>query len=155
LTLVLALLLGVVAGLRSMTPPAALAWGAWLGRLDLASGPLDFLATRLAAYAFTVLALGELVADKLPFTPNRTALGPFIGRILTGGFSGAGLTAGSGQSLISGALLGAVGAIIGTFGGLRARTRLVRTLGARDWVVALAEDAIAIAVAVLIVIAAR
>jgi len=153
--LALAALLGIAAGLRSMTPLAAVAWAAWLGRLDLASTPLDFLATRAAAYGFTLLALGELAADKLPLTPNRTALGPFLGRILTGGVSGAALAAGSGHSLALGGFLGSVGAVVGTLGGFRARTRLVKALGARDWIVALAEDAVTVAAAALIVLAAR
>lgn len=153
--ILLALLLGLVAGLRSMTPPAAVAWAAWLGRLDLASTPLGFLATRPAAYAFGLLALGELIADKLPFTPNRTAPGPFGGRILTGGLSGAAFTAGQGQPLATGALLGAAGAMAGTLLGFRARTGLVKALGVRDWVVALGEDGVAVATALLIAFAAH
>jgi uncharacterized membrane protein len=155
MTLVLALLLGPIAGLRSMTPPAAVAWAAWLDRLDLGTTPLAFLATRTASYVFAGLALAELVADKLPFTPNRTAVGPFLGRILTGGLSGAGLTAGTGHSLALGALFGADGAIAGTFGGHRARTGLVKAVGVRDRAVGLAEDAVAIGGAALIVLVAR
>ena len=155
MTLALAFLLGIVAGLRSMTPPATVAWGAWLGRLELEATPLDFLATRAAAYALTALALGELAADKLPFTPNRTALGPCAGRILTGGFSGAALAAGAGHSLTIGALAGAAGAVVGTFGGFRARTGLVKALGVSDWVVAITEDAVAVGAAALVVLAAR
>ncbi len=150
----LAVLLGVTAGLRSMTPVAAVAWAAWLGRIDLASTSLAFLATRAAAYALALLAVGELVADKLPFTPNRTALGPFLGRMMTGGVSGAALAAGSGHSPALGGFLGSVGAVVGTLGGFKARTRLVPALGARDWIVAVAEDAVTIAAAVLIVLAA-
>jgi len=153
--LALSVLLGVTAGLRSMTPMACVAWAAWLGQLDLASTSLAFLATRAAAYALTVLALVELVADKLPFTPNRTTIGPFLGRLLTGGVSGAALTAGSGESLALGGFLGSVGAVVGTLGGFRARTRLVKALGARDWIVALAEDAVTVAAAALIVLAHR
>jgi uncharacterized membrane protein len=97
------------------------------------------------------LALAELLADKLPFTPSRTRPGPFIGRILTGGLAGAALAVGAGQSLPAGAVAGALGAVAGTLGGYRARTGLVRTLAVPDYIVAVAEDVVAVGVALLIV----
>ena len=96
---ILAFLIGVVAGLRSMTAPALVAWGARLGRLRLESTALAFLGSGVAAWLLTALALGELVADKLPRTPSRTTPGPFGARILTGALSGAALTVGTGGSL--------------------------------------------------------
>ena len=98
--------------------------------------------------------VAELVADKLPRTPNRTALGPFVARILTGGLAGAALTAGVGRSLLVGAILGALGGIAGTFGGYRARTGLVRALKVPDYVVAVTEDIVAVGGAILIMQAA-
>jgi uncharacterized membrane protein len=152
--LILAFALGVIAGLRSMTPPAVVAWGSRLGWLQLEGTPLAFMGSAAAAYLLTVLMLAELVADKLPFTPSRTRPGSFIGRILTGGLAGAALSGGIGESLVAGAVLGALGGVAGTLGGYRARTGLVRALGTPDYVVALAEDAVAVGGAVLIVAAA-
>jgi len=152
---ILAFLIGVVAGLRSMTAPALVAWGARLGRLRLESTALAFLGSDVAAWLLTALALGELVADKLPRTPSRTRPGPFGARILTGALSGAALTVGTGGSLAPGAVLGALGAVAGTLGGYTARTRLVPALGVPDTVVALAEDAVAVGGAVLILAAAQ
>jgi uncharacterized membrane protein len=152
--LLLAFALGILAGLRSMTPMAIVAWAARLGRLDLDPTPLAFLGSAAAAWFFAAAALGELVADKLPFTPNRTALGPFVGRLLTGALSGGALAAGAGGSLAGGAVAGAVGAVAGTFGGYRARTGLVQALGTPDWVVAVMEDVIAVGGAILLVAAA-
>ena len=152
---ILAFLIGVVAGLRSMTAPALVAWGARLGRLRLESTALAFLGSGVAAWLLTALALGELVADKLPRTPSRTRPGPFGARILTGALSGAALTVGTGGSLAPGAVLGALGAVAGTLGGYTARTRLVPALGVPDTVVALAEDAVAVGGAVLILAAAQ
>ncbi len=37
---VLALLIGVIAGLRALTAPAAVSWAAWLGWLPLQGTPL-------------------------------------------------------------------------------------------------------------------
>src|SRR4051794_23972950 len=114
--LLLAFALGVLAGLRSMTPLAVVAWASRLGRLDLDPTPLAFLGSGVAAWFFAAAALGELVADKLPFTPNRTALGPFVARLLTGALSGGAVAAGAGGSLVEGAVAGAVGAGAATVG---------------------------------------
>jgi uncharacterized membrane protein len=93
----------------------------------------------------TVLAVSELVADKLPKTPSRTAPLGLIARIVTGGITGACVAASGGQAAILGAVLGAVGGIVGCFGGYQARTRLVKALGKPDIYVALLEDLVAIA----------
>jgi uncharacterized membrane protein len=151
LILVLAFGLGVVAGLRSMTAPAIVSWAARLGWLHLEGTPLAFLTVSWVPYVLTALMLGELVADKLPRTPSRTQPGPFIGRILTGGLSGAGLATGAGLSLLAGIVAGALGAVAGTLGGYRARTGLVRALGCPDYVVALVEDVVAVGGALLMV----
>lgn len=154
MTLLLALALGFVAGLRSMTPPAAVAWAAHFGWLRLDGTPLAFLDSTPARYILLAAMLAELVADKLPFTPSRTRTGPFIGRVLSGGLAGAALALGTGHALWLGAAAGALGAVAGTLAGYRARTGLVRTLGTPDYVVALAEDLAAVGGALLIVSAA-
>lgn len=150
---VLAFLMGAIAGLRSMTAPAVVAWGARLGRLQLEGAALAFLGSAVAAWLLAAAALGELVADKLPTTPSRTRPGPFAGRILTGALSGAALSAGNGGTLTAGAAAGALGAVAGTVGGYAARTRLVPALGVPDYVVAVAEDVVAVGGALLIVAA--
>jgi uncharacterized membrane protein len=150
-TFVLAFLLGIVAGLRSMTPPAVVAWAAHIGWLGLDGTPLAFLESPLARYILLAAMLGELVADKLPFTPSRTRAGPFTARIVTGAFAGAALAMGVGGSAALGVAAGAVGAVVGTLGGYRARTGLVRALGVPDFTVALAEDLVAVGIALLVV----
>ena len=149
--LALAFILGMVAGLRSMTPPAAVAWATHLGWLDLDDTPLAFFASAPARYIFLAAMLAELVGDKLPFTPARTGVGPFIARIVSGGVAGAALGAAGGSSLVAGVVAGALGAVAGTLGGYRARTGLVRSLGVPDLPVAVAEDAVAIGTALLVV----
>jgi uncharacterized membrane protein len=147
----LAFALGFVAGLRSMTPPAAVAWATHFGWLDLGGTPLAFFGSTVARYVLLAAMLGELVADKLPFTPSRTKPGSFGFRVLSGGITGAALTAGLGGSLVPGAVAGALGAVAGTLGGHRARTGLVRRLGVPDYVIAVAEDLVAVGGALLIV----
>jgi uncharacterized membrane protein len=149
LTLMFAI--GVIAGLRSMTPPAAVSWAVHLGWLNLGASRLANMGSTLAATVLTALAVAELVADKLPFTPNRTAPGPLIGRIITGGVCAGALGIAGGGSLGLGIAIGAAGAVVGTFGGYQVRRQLVKGAGLPDIVVALGEDIVAIGGALLIV----
>lgn len=142
--LIFAFLIGVFAGLRALTAPAVTAWAAHLGWLKLQS-PLAWLGSLPAAIVFTVLALAELVSDKLPKTPSRTAPPGLIARIVTGGLCGAAIClAGTQQGWLVGAIVGVVGAIVGCFGGYQLRKRLVKALGTPDYVVAVIEDLVAI-----------
>ena len=149
----LALLIGVVAGLRAFTAPAAVSWAAYLGWLRLDDTWLAFLGYAWTPWILTLLALVELVTDQRPSTPSRTVPMQFGARIVMGAVAGAAVTA-AGRSLISGGVAGIVGAVIGTLGGGTARTRLAAAFG-RDLPAALVEDAVAIIAAVLIVITAR
>lgn len=146
----LAFLIGFVAGLRSLTAPAAVSWAAHLGWLDLEGSPLSFMGSTLAVIGFSVAAVAEFAADLHPATPSRTTTGPLLARIVLGGLSGAALTAASGQSLLAGALLGGTGGLIGAFVGYHARTRLTAALG-KAKLIAVMEDLIAIVLAVAIV----
>jgi len=149
--LLLAFLVGVIAGLRTMTAPAVVAWAANRHWLNLLSSPLAFMGSTAAVAVFTVLALGELVVDKLPSTPNRTRLLGLIGRSVFGGLSGAAVAAAGAQSIAPGAVLGVAGAIVGAFAGYEVRKRLVRALKIPDFVIALLEDAVAIGGGLLVV----
>jgi uncharacterized membrane protein len=151
IVLLLAFAIGIVTGLRSMTAPAAVAWAARLGWLHLQGTPLSFMGSTAAVAIFTLLALGELVADQLPSTPARTAPLGLGARIVCGALTGAAVAVAGGQSLALGALLGAAGGVLGAFAGYQARTRLVKLLNVRDLVVALAEDSVAIAAGLFIV----
>jgi len=147
----LALLIGVVAGLRTMTAPAAVSIAAWLGWISLAGTPLSFLASAWAAAILGLLAAGELVADQLPSTPSRKVPLQFGGRLLTGALSGAALGAAGGM-LVPGLVAGVLGAVLGTYGGAALRAGLARSFGS-DPPAALIEDAIAIGGALAIVAA--
>lgn len=148
----LALLIGLVAGLRAMTAPAAVAWGAHLGWLALAGLPLAWLGGWVAVGVFTLLAGLELLADQHPKTPSRKVPHQFGTRILAGAFSGAALMMSSGHWL-RGAVIGAVGAVVGTLGGAAARARLAAKVG-KDLPAALIEDAVAVIAGLAIVAAA-
>jgi len=145
---VLAFLIGVVAGLRALTPLAAVSWAARLGWLHLENTWLAFLGFAATPYIVSVLAIGELINDKLPKTPSRKSPPGFIARIVTGALCGGAV--GASQSMIVGLTAGALGAVAGTSGGYEFRSRLVRAIGGKDLPIALLEDAIAIVAAFLI-----
>ncbi len=149
--LFLCFLIGCVTGLRSLTAPAAVCWGAHLGWLHFAGTRLAFLQHRTTLIIFTLLALVELIADKLPNTPARTAPLGLIARVLVGGFCGAALSLSAGGGVVVAAIVGVLGALAGTFGGYNIRHALVAKAHLPDIAVALAEDAVAIAGGLLIV----
>jgi uncharacterized membrane protein len=149
----LALLIGIVAGLRAMAPPALVAWAAHLGWLDLSGSWLGFLANAWVRWILTLLAVVELVTDQLPSTPSRTVPIQFGARIATGALSGAAIGA-AGGAMVGGLLAGIVGAVIGTLGGRAFRARLASAFGS-DRPAAFIEDAVAIGGALLIGVALR
>jgi uncharacterized membrane protein len=147
----LALLIGVIAGLRAMTAPAAIAFAAHFGLLNLSGTWLAFLGYRWTPWILLALAIGEWVTDQLPTTPSRKVPVQFGTRILMGAMTGGAVGVAAG-SLWIGAIVGVIGAIIGTLGGAAARGRMAAAFG-KDRPAALIEDAVAIAAAVLIVLA--
>jgi uncharacterized membrane protein len=149
----LALLIGIIAGLRAMSAPAAVAWAAHLGWLNLEGSWLAFLGNVWTRWILTLLALVELVTDQLPSTPSRTVPVQFGTRILTGALSGAAVGT-AGGSWVGGLVAGGVGAVIGTLGGRAVRARLAAAFGS-DRPAAFIEDAVAIGGALLIGVALR
>jgi uncharacterized membrane protein len=149
--LILAFAIGFVAGLRSMTALAVVAWGAHLEWLNLDGTPLSLMASSGAVNLLTVLALAEFVADVMPKTPPRTGPVGLITRIITGGLSGAGLSLGNGGGIGAGIIFGIIGAVSGAYIGYYARRGLVNGLKVKDFLIAIPEDIVAIALGCLIV----
>jgi uncharacterized membrane protein len=150
LVLVLALLIGVVAGLRAFTAPAVLAWAAMLGWINLSGTWASWLGHWVTVLILTVVAVAELVSDKVPTLPSRTSAPQFLVRLAAGAFSGAVL--GTAWGYRWGSLgAGLIGAVVGTLGGFAARTWLVAVSGGRDRPVALGEDLFAAAAGVAVV----
>jgi uncharacterized membrane protein len=151
MVLLLCFLLGVVTGLRSLTTPAAVGWAARLGRLHFAGTRLAFIDRPTTQIAFTLLALAELIADKLPKAPARTDPPGLIARVVFGGLCGYALATSAGGNLLLAAIVGIIGALVGTFLGYNIRRALVSRTHLPDFGVALTEDLIAIGGSLLIV----
>jgi uncharacterized membrane protein len=145
----LALLIGVLAGLRAAVAPAVVSWAAHLGWLPLATTWAAFMGHWIAVAILSLAAIAELIADQLPNTPSRKVPQQFGARVISGAFCGA-IIGTVGGVLVGGLIAGAIGAVIGTLAGYEARTRLVE-YGSKDLSIALLEDAIAIVGGFLVV----
>jgi uncharacterized membrane protein len=152
-TYLLALAIGLIAGLRAMTAPAAISWAAYLGWLDLGGTWLAFLGHAWVRWIVTLFALAELVTDQLPSTPSRTVPVQFGARIATGSFSGAAIGV-SGGMMVGGLLAGLAGSVFGTLGGRAFRARLASGFGS-DRPAAFIEDGVALGGALLMWLALR
>jgi uncharacterized membrane protein len=141
-------LLGLTTGLRSMTPIAVMCWFAYLGYLPVQGTWAAWTAWLWVAIAWTVLALAELVADKMPWIPARISKGPLLWRLVLGGLAGAiAATAMAGPG-IEGVLLALIGTLLGAFGGYMVRRDVVEKSGIKDWQYAVGEDLFTILAAV-------
>ena len=125
---------GGVAGLRSMTAPAIVSQFTTSGLLH----------NRTFAAISPVLAIGEAIADKLPFMPNRTLPGSVVFRAISGGFSGAAITSGHRRPVVWGIVIGAAAAIGATYAAFYLRRSAAKNLHVPDALVAFAEDALAV-----------
>lgn len=142
-------LLGAATGMRTFTPMAVICWFAYAGYVPVDGTWAFWVAKLVTAVIFTVLAVGELVGDKLPRTPDRTAMGPLLARILFGGLVGGIVAVSLNGSEFEGVILGVGGVLVGAFGGYLVRREIVLRSGSKDWPVALAEDLITVGFAVL------
>jgi uncharacterized membrane protein len=119
--------------------------------LHFAGTKLAFIDNPATLIVFTVLAVVELIVDKLPNTPARTAPLRLIARIVLGGACGLALAASAGVSLPFATVIASIGALVGAFAGYNIRRVFVSQAHLPDLAVALAEDVVAIAGGLLIV----
>jgi uncharacterized membrane protein len=143
LVLLLALLIGVIAGLRALTAPAVVAWGAFLGWIDVEGKWSEWVANPITVTVLTIFLVVELVTDQLPKTPSRKTPPQFTTRLIMGAFAGAVIGSAFFHTFTAiGA--GIIGAVLGTLGGAEARQRLTAANGGKDRPVAIGEDIIAV-----------
>ncbi|HEY3988146.1 MAG TPA: DUF4126 family protein [Acidobacteriaceae bacterium] len=151
----LCVVIGGVSGLRSLTGIAVVtvaAQGGWphLGWLHLGGTGLGFVGKPVAMYVFVVLAIGELIVDKLAFTPPRIQAGPLAVRFVLGALCGSALAVAAGMSWVLPAAVAGVCAVFGAYVGYWVR-RGITSRGVKDLPIALVEDATAIVLALFAV----
>jgi len=133
--------IGAVSGLRSMAGPALVAEAAGSKRLHLKGTPLAWLGSGNSMKTSAILALGELVADKLPSTPSRLAPAPLVFRAISGAVCGYAVCGRNRtkQEKWGSAIVGASAALAAAWAGYtyRKNSKLPK------FVAALAEDAVA------------
>jgi uncharacterized membrane protein len=143
LVLLLAVLIGVIGGLRALTAPAVVAWGAFLGWVDVHGKWSEWVAHPITVTVLTIFLVVELITDQLPKTPSRKTPPQFLTRLIMGAFAGA-VVGSAFYHTFSAIGAGIIGAVLGTLGGSEARTRLVAANGGRDRPVAVGEDVVAV-----------
>lgn len=136
--------LGIVAGMRSQLPLALLSLAARQQSEDQEHLP-EILASPKVTALLLASAAGEIVVDKLPFTPSRLMPGPLVVRAGIGGLAGALLCRSAGQEPTRGAVAGATGALVGSYVGYHVRAGLVAATGRPDPLFAVLEDVTAVA----------
>ena len=140
----LVLCVGALCGLRTFTPLAIFTIALHHDRFSLAGTPLAFLGTFAAHIVIVLLAIGELIADKLPAMPSRLRPQGLMGRAALGAVTCAAYALAQHHAVLLPAVLGIIGAIAGAFLGNRARSVLARAFKSPDLPIALLEDAICI-----------
>ncbi|MBH8568484.1 DUF4126 family protein [Microvirga sp. STS02] len=134
-----------LAGMRSMSAPAFLSH--YLSRqphTGLAGSSLRFLQKPVTAQILKALAAGEMVVDKLPTTPNRTAPPVLLGRLLAGSLVGAAWYKSRHGSALSGGVLGGLAAVAATFVSFALRTGISQQTDTPIALVGVGEDALVV-----------
>jgi uncharacterized membrane protein len=114
--------IGAVSGLRSFTGPAIIAEASRRKRLNLKSTPLAWLSSERAVTISAVLAGAELIADKLPFAPDRTDAPGLVARFVSGALCGMAVAGKCkrGERVMSG-IVGGAAAIAAAYAGYQYR----------------------------------
>lgn len=121
------LLIGMVGGMRALTPLAAVTLAARNNALPRNNGALAVLGHPWVSNSIMALAAGELLGDKLPSSPDRIIAPGIAARVLTGALAGAALAPREQRN--TGALLGAVGAVASAYISFNVRIRAMERYG--------------------------
>ena len=143
MALIHSILMGAVAGMRAMTPLAAVTNAARSGQLPLDNGAPRLLSNKLASTAMLALAGGELAGDKMKTAPDRVVPAGMLARVVTGAVAGASLAPRKHRKL--GAALGAGTAVGMAYLTFKLRMRSISRFGQTS--TGMVEDAIAVGLA--------
>lgn len=139
------LLMGAVAGARSMTPLAAVTAAARDRRLPDGRAH-RLLGSSVAASGAKAMAVAELAGDKMKSAPDRIIAPGIAARLMSGAIAGAAVAPRGGR--LAGGAAGAAAAVVSGFATFALRMRALRRYGQTRS--GLVEDAIAVSAARLI-----
>lgn len=138
-------LLGMFAGMRSMAGPAVISQAFTNKRFSkIRKSPLRFLGNSGVSKALRVMTLGELIIDKFPKIPARTASGLLITRASAGGLSGAAVSLAEKRNVVLGSLIGITAAVGAAYLFKNLREKAGTKSRTANTIAGLAEDAVLI-----------
>ncbi|MBK0379416.1 DUF4126 family protein [Mucilaginibacter segetis] len=139
------ILLGSMAGMRTMYAPAVISH--ILSRhpdKNIQDSDLSFLQSITTSKILKVLALGELIGDKLPQTPARIKPISVTARLLSGLLVGSSIYKSKGKNKLGGASIAAVAALVSTFSIYFLRKAIGKNTRIPDPFIGAIEDALVI-----------
>lgn len=108
--------LSVISAMRGMSGPALLAQDFSRRKPPtLAGTEFDFMTSDTTAGLMSMVAVGEMVFDKMPFAPPRISPPALAGRMASGALVGAALSTERGEDVTRGAIRGALITGVATF----------------------------------------
>lgn len=138
---------GAIAGLRCISAPAALSHQLSKRLIQWNRGPVQsVLRDDTVSSILLAAAAGEMVADKLPFTPDRIKPGPLAIRAASGAAVGWAIGRNP-ESRAFLAFVGATSAIATSFAAYGLRRYLAKHTFLPDALLGLGEDALVVALA--------
>ncbi|QEM10093.1 DUF4126 family protein [Mucilaginibacter rubeus] len=137
--------IGTLAGMRTLSAPVITTHIlSTHPSKKLEKSPLRFMQSTTVAAVLKVLSVTELIADKLPSTPNRIEPAGVAGRGLSGALAGASIYKAVGGKALAGALIGGATAIAATYASYYLRKNIVKANHVADPLIGAAEDALVI-----------
>ena len=142
---IMALAIGIVAGLRSLAAPAFVSQMARSGAIGVEAKRFGLFGNPVFAKVLVGLASSEAVADKLgKVIPDRTSAIPLMSRMISGAICGAVLCSVKDESPVVGAVAGSFGALGAAYVAFELRQQAQHSLGLPDTALGLIEDATAV-----------
>lgn len=141
---------GIIAGMRSSSAPALLSnHFCKHQRPSLQNSKWKWFCSKRASNILSVMAAGEVLADKIPSIPDRISPPGLAGRALSGALAGAVLNKAEGGKTPLAPWVGAAVAVAATFASFYARKELSRKIA--DGKIAMIEDLIVYGIGGLLV----
>ena len=143
--------LGFISGMRTTFAPALTAhFFSKKPNAALAQSKLGFIQSPAAAIVTKLMAVAEIIGDKLPDTPDRTVAPQVMARVASGAFTGAVFSTANKDNVVKGILIGGATALAATFATFYARKYVSKNTFIKEPVTGAFEDAFAIESGILL-----